>query len=68
MAAYRRVYDSRHLRLTAKNRDQLRNPTLGNLFTFLQSDVSPLFTQSRGIEILCAICTIASESGLYAHR
>jgi len=30
MAAYRRVYDSRHLRLTAKNRDQLRNPTLGN--------------------------------------
>jgi len=38
MAAYRRVYDSRHLRLTAKNRDQLRNPTLGNrvwvTFTF----------------------------------
>jgi len=27
MAAYRRVYDSRH-RLTAKNRDQLRKPTL----------------------------------------
>ena len=39
MAAYRRVYDSRHLQ--AKNRDQLRNPTLGNrvwatfTFTFL---------------------------------
>ena len=31
MAAYRRVYDSRHLQAdTAKNRDQLRNPTLGN--------------------------------------
>ena len=34
MAAYRRVYDSRHL----QNRDQLRNPTLGNrvwaTFTF----------------------------------
>ena len=29
MAAYRRVYDS-HCRLTAKNRDQLRNRTLGN--------------------------------------
>ena len=28
MAAYRRVYDSRHLQ--AKNRDQLRNPTIGN--------------------------------------
>jgi len=27
MAAYRRVYDSR---LTAKNRDQFRNRTLGN--------------------------------------
>jgi len=40
MAAYCRVYVSRHLqcRLTAKNRDQLRNPTLGNrvwaTFTF----------------------------------
>jgi len=29
MAAYRRVYDSHHCRLTAKNRDQLRNSTLG---------------------------------------
>jgi len=30
MAAYRRVYDSHHRRLTAKNRDQLRDPTLGS--------------------------------------
>ena len=30
MAAYRRVYDSRHLQADCKNRDQLRNPTLGN--------------------------------------
>jgi len=42
MAAYYRVYDSRHLLpRTAKNRDQLRNPTLGNrvwaTFTFLVS-------------------------------
>ena len=41
MAAYRRVYDSSHVtcRLTANNRDQLWNPTLGNkiwaTFTFL---------------------------------
>ena len=39
MAAYRRVYDSHHLQPTAKNQDQLRNPTLGNrvwaTFTFL---------------------------------
>ena len=38
MAAYRRVYDSRYLRLTAKNRDQLRNSALGDrvwaTFTF----------------------------------
>ena len=37
MAAYRKVYDSRHLH-PAKNRDQLRNHTLGNrvwaTFTF----------------------------------
>ena len=30
MAAYRRVYDSRHLQADCKNRDQLRNPTLGS--------------------------------------
>jgi len=30
MAAYRLVYDSRTCRLTAKNRDQLRKPTLGS--------------------------------------
>ena len=41
MAAYRRVYDSVTCRLTAKNRDPLRNPTLGNRvwasFTFFNS-------------------------------
>jgi len=30
MAAHRRVYDSRHLQADCQNRDQLRNPTLGN--------------------------------------
>ena len=40
MAAYHRVYDSRHLQADcAKNRDHLRNPTPGNrvqaTFTFL---------------------------------
>ena len=30
MAAYRRVYDSHHLQADCKDRDQLRNPTLGN--------------------------------------
>jgi len=36
------VYDSRHLRLPAKNQDQLRNPTLGNrvraTFTFIRDE------------------------------
>jgi len=41
MAAYRRVYDSRHLQADAKNRDQLRNPALaiieyGLLFNFIK--------------------------------
>jgi len=39
MAAYRQVYDSRHLQADCKNRDRLRNPTLNNrvwaAFTFL---------------------------------
>ena len=30
MAAYRQVYDSRHLQTDCQNRNQLRNPTLGN--------------------------------------
>ena len=47
MAAYRRAYDSRHLtyRLTAKNRDQLQNPTLANrlwaTFTFFIQSIRP---------------------------
>jgi len=43
MAAYRRVYDSRHLQADCEEpRDQLRNPTLGNrvwaTFAFLAPD------------------------------
>ena len=45
MAAYRRVYDLRHLQaLTAKNRDHLRNTTLGNrvwaTFTFILVNIN----------------------------
>ena len=52
MAAHRRVYDSRHL---PKNRDQLRNPTLGNrvraTFTFfiISGVVQPNPTKHRDI-------------------
>ena len=38
MAAYHRVYDSRHLQADCQEPDQLRNPTIGNevwaTFTF----------------------------------
>jgi len=43
MAAYRRVYDSRHLQADCQEPDQFRNPTLGNwvwatfTFTVLQA-------------------------------
>jgi len=44
MAAYCRVYDSRHLQADCHRCDQLRNPTLGNrvwaTFTFFNTTVS----------------------------
>jgi len=48
MAAYRRVYDSHHLQadsqpLTAKNRDQLRNPRLGIISLSSLSDGCVMF-------------------------
>ena len=52
MAAYRRVYDSVTCRLTAKNRDQLRNRTLGNrvraTFTFFSFAVCVSCAPTRG--------------------
>ena len=51
MAAYHRVYDSVTCRLTAKNWDQLQNPTLGNrvwaactFFRAVVSDLSPRYS------------------------
>ena len=48
MAAYRQVYDSRHLQAESKNRDQLQNPTLCNrlwatftFFSYCSSCYSP---------------------------
>jgi len=55
--SYRRVYDSRHLQ-AAKNRDQLRNPTLGNrvwaTFTFLLT-LCPHIMRSR-VYVIVGIC------------
>jgi len=34
MAAYRRVYDSRHLQADWEDQDQLRNPTLGMRYLY----------------------------------
>ena len=57
MAAYRVVYDSVTCRLTAKNRDQLRNLTLGNrvwaTFTFLYWD--------HPWRVLIGLCIVAGE-------
>jgi len=52
MAAYRRVYDSVTRRLTAKNRDQLRNPTLDNRVwaTFIF-----FFTSDQQVEIIIIV-------------
>jgi len=51
MAAYRRVYDSRRLQSDCKNRDQLRNPTLGNrvwaTFTFFHITGYPLLSHCK---------------------
>ena len=52
MAAYRRVYDSRHLQADAKNRDQPRNPTLDSrvwaTFTFYQCE-APACTSNASV-------------------
>jgi len=68
MAAYRRVYDSRHLQATAKNRDQLRNPTLGNssmgyLFALRGYDFS--VGPSTPGPVLLAAASHSSAQGLH---
>ena len=47
MAAYHRVYDSRTCRLTAKNCDQLRNPTVGNRVWVTFFTVKKIHVSSR---------------------
>jgi len=55
MAAYRRVYDYFTCRLTAKNRDQLGNPTLGNgvwaTFTFFYYYIMLRIVKSRQLQM-----------------
>jgi len=56
MAAYRRVYDSRHLQADCQNRDQFRNPTLGNrvlaTFAFLHREAEQGATFLSWINLL----------------
>ena len=59
MAAYRLVYDSRRLyRLTAKNRDQLRNPTLGSwaTFTFDYTEADSGALAVRCVHVSVVVC------------
>ena len=70
MAAYRRVYYSHHLRLTTKNRDQLRNPTLGNrewaTFTFLPTDFGVRYADVANTRIRVLLYAyIYNDAGLY---
>jgi len=62
MAAYRLVYDSRHLQ-TAKNRDQLRNPTLGN-----RVRATFTFTLANSVAKLCDKCAVRDWSPLEGLR
>ena len=63
MAAYRRVYGSRYLQATAKNRDQLPNPTLGNR-------VWASFLLPHEADTRLQLCTLPNgrlAAGLYAY-
>ena len=57
MAAYRRVYDSRRRRLTAKNRDQLQTSKLGNrvwtTFTFLEVQERRCLASQGALTTVC---------------
>ena len=64
MAAYRRVYDSRHLQADCQNRDQLRNPTLSNrvwaTFSFF---IDELWVSSLARDnVLCLLPLLAIHS------
>ena len=70
MAAYRRVYDMTHVtcRLTAKNRDQLRNPSLGNRVwaTFLVEFNSFTYLNCRAcFQSLHARCSLLPPSRMF---
>ena len=63
MAAYRRVYDSHHLQLTAKNRDQLRNHRVWANFTFFtKGEVTSQYLWPRYnrhfVGITCIMCGV----------
>ena len=63
MAAFRRVYDSVTCRLTAKNWDQLRNPTLGNRvwasFTFFSRT-----SESEALEFAAGVLKLLAKDVL----
>jgi len=52
MAAYRWVYDSRHLQ-AVKNWDQLRNPTLGDDYGLYLSAIGLLVACDMGDYVSC---------------
>jgi len=66
MAAYRGLMTHVTCRLTAENRDQLRNPTLGNrlwaTFTFLFLEIPESFVQRVGrVEVCDTLSTRSTQ-------
>ena len=66
MADYRRVYDS-HVtcRLTAKNRDQRRNPTLGNRVWAISTFFYQIIPFGLEVNNFSRVVTQQCERGLY---
>ena len=69
MAAYRLVYDSRHLQADCQGPDQLRNPTLGYrvwatfTFFYLFSYTEELTNWGQSLSVcVAAVCTLDQES------
>ena len=63
MAAYRQVYDSVTCRLTAKNQDQLRNPTFGSLIWATFAFFTHPTDRARGIMFWCCLSIFAYSGG-----
>ena len=68
MAAYRLVYDSRHLQADCQETDQLRNPTLSNRTENPQRNFTWSEVQSTASKIYHQSAYSSAESASYSSR